>query len=71
MRKSWSGGFAVCIILATMSAAPAHADEQAVSPLVKQINSGNWLPQAEARSRLWTTFSTSRPFKPTLPCCRP
>ncbi len=50
MRKSWSGGVAVCISLPTMSAAPAHAEDQAVPPLVKQINSGNWLPQAEAES---------------------
>ncbi len=50
MRKSWSGGVVVCTILATMSAAPAHAQDQAVSPLVNQINNGNWLPQAEAQS---------------------
>ena len=41
-------GVAVCAIFATLFAAPARAEDQAVPPLVNQINDGNWLPQADA-----------------------
>ena len=51
MRKSWFSGSAVCMILAAgIFAHAARAEDQAVPPLVKQINNGNWLPQAEAES---------------------
>ena len=50
MRKSWSGGVAVCTLLTAIIAASARAEDQAAPPLVQQINKGNWLPQAEAES---------------------
>jgi hypothetical protein len=39
---------AACAILAATFAAPARAQDQAVPPLVSQINNGNWLQPAEA-----------------------
>jgi len=45
----WLRGAAACAILAgALLAAPALAQDQDAPPLVKQINNGNWLPQAEA-----------------------
>jgi hypothetical protein len=36
------------VLMCGVSGLPASAQEQAASPLVQQINNGNWLPQAEA-----------------------
>ena len=46
MSKFWLCAAAACAILIV---APASAQDHA-SPLVEQINNGNWLPQAEAQS---------------------
>jgi hypothetical protein len=48
MANFWLCGVAACAILVA-PLAPAHAQNGDASPLVKQINNGNWLPQAEAQ----------------------
>jgi hypothetical protein len=39
-----------CIVSAGVASAQAVSQDQAVPPLVKQLNNGNWLPQKEAES---------------------
>src|SRR5579871_834173 len=49
MRNRWLHAAASgAILVAATLAAPAHAADADVPPLVKQINNGNWLPQNEA-----------------------
>lgn len=38
------------IVAAVLATTPSQAQEAAAPPLVKQLNNGNWLPQAEAES---------------------
>ncbi|VUS64986.1 hypothetical protein [Klebsiella grimontii] len=38
------------VLLALMWTQPASAAEAPLSPLMKQLNNGNWLPQEEAQS---------------------
>jgi hypothetical protein len=53
MSKIQLGAFAAMGLFATASTvtSPANA-QQAAPPLVQQLNNGNWLPQAEAKSLL-------------------
>src|SRR5262249_28246687 len=49
--SSYHATVAVCALaFASTFAASAIAQQQPASPLVTQINNGNWLPQAEAES---------------------
>jgi len=51
MTGPWLRSSATCAILAAaMPAVPVHAQDQSAPPLVKQLNNGNWLPQAEAEA---------------------
>ena len=49
MTRNWLRGAAACASLAAAAlTTPARAVDADAPPLVKQINNGNWLPQAEA-----------------------
>ena len=53
MTSPWLRGSAACAILAAVTpAVSVHGQDQPAPPLVKQLNNGNWLPQAEAESLL-------------------
>ena len=63
----WPRGAAAFAILASgMFGRPASADDAPVPPLVKQLNNGNWLPQAEAEQPAQAEAAAERVAAPAM-----